>query len=120
IKLTGTVLKNHTIQGGYLNNSREVSNTSGLFSLVGDPKSLITRSLPNSYYFTNYRGVLGGGMLLEGQYSQRHFEFKGDGIDTSTNIQDSPFYSPALNVIYNSPYFCACDPEQRNNRQMTA
>jgi len=120
LKLTGTVATNHTIQGGYLNNSREVSNTSGLFSLVGDPASLITRSLPNSYYFTNYRGVLGGGMLVEGQYSQRHFEFKGDGIDATTNIQQSPFYSPALNVIYNSPYFCACDPEQRNNRQLTA
>jgi hypothetical protein len=120
LKLTGTVASNHTIQGGYLNNSREVSNTSGLFSLVADPRSLITRSLPNNYYYTNYRGVLGGGMLLEGQYSQRHFEFKGDGIDTSSNIQDSPFYSPAIGVVYNSPYFCACDPEQRNNRQMTA
>jgi Carboxypeptidase regulatory-like domain/TonB dependent receptor-like, beta-barrel len=120
IKLTGTVRTNHTIQGGYLNNSREVSNTSGLFSLVADPRSLITRSLPNNYYFTNYRGVLGGGMLVEGQYSQRHFEFQGDGIDSSTNMQDSPFYSPEIGVIYNSPYFCACDPEQRNNRQMTA
>ncbi len=59
-------------------------------------------------------------MLVEGQYSQRHFEFQGDGIDATTNIQQSPFYSPALNVIYNSPYFCACDPEQRNNRQLTA
>jgi hypothetical protein len=120
LKLTGTIAANHTIQGGYLNNSREVSNTSGLFSLVADPRSLITRSLPNNYYYTNYRGVLGGGMLLEGQYSQRHFEFKGDGIDTSTNIQDSPFYSPAVGVVYNAPYFCACDPEQRNNRQLTA
>jgi carboxypeptidase family protein len=120
LKLTGTVLQNHTIQGGYLNNSREVSNTSGIFSLIGDPASLITRSLPNSYYFTNYRGILGGGMLLEGQYSQRHFEFKGDGSPTSTNITDSPFYSPAVNAVYNKPYFCSCDPEQRNNRQITA
>jgi len=120
LKLTGTVAQNHTIQGGYLNLSREVSNTSGIFSLVADPKSLITRSLPNDYYFTNYRGVLGGGMLLEGQYSQRHFEFKGDGIDSSSNRQDSPFFSPSVGVIYNAPYFCACDPEQRNNRQLTA
>ena len=120
LKLTGTVLRNHTIQGAYLNNSREVSNTSGIFDLIGDPASLITRTLPNSYYYTNYHGVLGGGTLLEGQYSQRHFEFKGDGSPASTNITDSPFYSPAVNAVYHRPYFCACDPEQRNNRQLTA
>ena len=120
LKLTGTFLTNHTIQGGYLNNAREISNTSGIESLIADERSLITRKLPNNYYYTNYRGVLGGGMLLEGQYSQRHFEFQGDGIDASTNIQDSPFFSPAVGVVYNSPYFCACDPEQRNNRQLTA
>src|SRR4051812_23183352 len=51
IKLTGTVAANQTIQGGYLNNARTTSNTSGLFSLVGDPHSLITRTLPNAYYF---------------------------------------------------------------------
>ena len=120
IKLTGTFAANHTIQGAYLNNSREVSNTSGIFDLIADPNSLITRSLPNSYYYTNYRGILGGGKLLEGQYSQRAFEFKGEGIDATTDITKSPFYSPAVNVVYNSPYFCACDPEQRNNKQMTA
>jgi hypothetical protein len=118
LKLTGTFAQNHTIQGGYLNNARSVSNTSGLFSLVGDTASLITRSLPNSYYFTNYRGVLGGGSLVEAQYSQRHFEFKGDGGAASTNLLDSPFYSPSIGVVYHAPYFCACDPEQRNNKQI--
>jgi hypothetical protein len=120
LKLTGTLAQNHTIQGGYLNNARSVSNTSGLFSLVGDTASLITRSLPNSYYFTNYRGVLGKGALVEAQYSQRHFEFSGDGGAASTNLLDSPFYSPAIGVVYHAPYFCACDPEQRNNKQINA
>jgi hypothetical protein len=119
IKLTATVKQNHTIQGGYLNNARTVSNTSGIISLIADPASLITRSLPNAYYYTNYRGVFGGGTLIEGQYSQRHFEFQGDG-GTSTNIANSPFYSPSLNVIYHAPYFSALDPEQRNNFQGTA
>ena len=27
---------------------------------------------------------------------------------------------PRSECVYNSPYFCACDPEQRNNRQATA
>ncbi|HEV3063139.1 MAG TPA: TonB-dependent receptor [Vicinamibacterales bacterium] len=120
IKLTGTINPNHTIQGGYLDLSRNVSNTSGIFSLVADPHSLITRSLPNSYYYTNYRGVVGKDTLIEAQYSQRRFEFQGDGLGASTNITDSPFFSNSFGLIFNSPYFCACDPEQRNNKQLTA
>jgi outer membrane receptor protein involved in Fe transport len=119
IKLTGTVAQNHTIQGGFMDNARTVTNTSGIVSLVADPHSLITRSLPNWYYYTNYKGVIGNGLLIEGQYSQRHFEFSGDG-GTSTAITDSPMFSNSLGLIYNAPYFCACDPEQRNNRQITA
>ena len=117
LKLTGTIAQNHTIQGAYLNNARTTSNTSGIFSLIADPRALVTRTLPNSYYYTNYRGVFGSGTLLEAQYSQRHFEFQNDGLPGSTNILDSAFYAPSLNVLYSSPYFCACDPEQRNNRQ---
>jgi hypothetical protein len=119
IKLTGTIAQNHTIQGGYTNNARTVSNTSGLLSLIADPNSLITRSLPNAYYYTNYHGIFGGGTLVEAQYSQRHFEFQGDGLPASTNILDSPFFSNAFGLVYHAPYFCACDPEQRNNRQLT-
>src|SRR5262249_28732161 len=84
IKITGTIAQNHNIQGGYLNNAREVTNTSGVFTLIADPASLITRSLPNSYYYTNYRGVLKNNILAEAQYSQRKFKFVGDG-GTSTN-----------------------------------
>jgi len=119
LKLTGTFAQNHTIQGGYLNNARTTSNTSGILSLIADPRALVTRTLPNSYYYTNYRGVLGAGTLVEAQFSQRHFEFQNDGLPGSTNILDSAFYAPSLNVLYSAPYFCACDPEQRNNRQLT-
>jgi len=119
LKLTGTIAQNHTIQGAYLNNARTTTNTSGLFSLIADPRSLVTRSLPNAYYYTNYKGIFGSGTLVEAQYSQRHFEFQGDGGPASTNILDSPFFSNSLGLVYNAPYFCACDPEQRNNRQLT-
>ena len=33
IKLTGTVAPSHTIQGGYLNNPRDLTNSSGLHEL---------------------------------------------------------------------------------------
>jgi hypothetical protein len=119
VKLTATVAPSQTIQGGYLNNARTVTNTSGIFSLIADPHGLISRSLPNAYYYTNYKGVVGNGLLIEAQYSQRNFEFQGDG-GTSTNIVDSPFFSNSLGLEFNAPYFAANDPEQRNNRQLTA
>ncbi len=119
IKLTGRVGQSQTIQGGYTNNSRTVEPTSGLFDLVADPNSLTTQEYPNWYLFSNYRGVLRSNLLAEVQYSERRFEFAGGG-GTSTDIAESPFYSPALGVIYNAPYFDATDPEQRNNRQVAA
>jgi hypothetical protein len=118
IKLTGALNANHQIQGGYVNNSTTATNTSGIVSLVIDPNSLITRTLPNSYYFTNYRGILGRNVLVEAQYSQRKYQFQGDG-GTSTNIVDSPFSALSLPAIYNAPYFDATDPESRNNKQLT-
>jgi hypothetical protein len=77
--------------------------------------------LPNEYYYTNYKGVIGRGLLVEAQYSQRKFQFQGDG-GTSTNITDSPFFTTTIGngVVFNAPYFSANDPEQRNNRQLTA
>jgi hypothetical protein len=119
IKLTGTVAQNHTIQGGYLNNARSVTNTSGIpISAIIDTNSLITRSLPNWYYYTNYRGVLKSNLLAEAQYSERRFRFSGDG-GTSTNIVDSPFITQSTGLFYNAPYFDTADQESRNNRQLT-
>jgi hypothetical protein len=118
-KVTGSIGANHTIQGGYLNNSREVTQTSGILSLIADPHSLTDQRYPNWYTFANYRGVLRNNLLAEAQFSERRFEFAGGG-GTSTNIIDSPFYAPSVGVIYNAPYFDATDPEQRNNRQFAA
>lgn len=117
VKLTGTVAENHTIQGGYLNNYRKRTNNSGLQSFIIDPASEVDRTNPNSYYFTNYRGVRGN-MLWEAQYSQRKFKFADEG-GTSTDIFDSPFIALSCACLYNAPYFDATDPENRNNRQIT-
>ena len=59
-------------------------------------------------------------MLLSAQYSQKHFATEGVG-GTSTDIIDSPFLTrTGTQYQYNAPYFDASDPEQRNNRQLTA
>src|SRR3954467_14285949 len=119
VKLTGTIAPNHTIQGGYLTDPRTRTNNSGLQSFIIEPHSEVDRSNPNSYYFTNYHGVVRSNLLIEAQYSERRFQFEGDG-GTSTNIIDSPFLSVTqCACLYNAPYFDATDPEHRNNRQLT-
>jgi hypothetical protein len=119
LKLTGSPVNGQTIQGGFLNNPRSVTNTSGLpNSFLIDPHDVVDQSFPNHYYFTNYRGVLRNNLLVEAQYSQRHFEFKQTG-PSGGDILDSPFLDVAQSVSYNAPYFDTNDPEQRNNRQLT-
>ena len=118
VKVTGTPAPNHTTQFGYLNNSREISNTPS-FDFSIDPSTLTTQGEPNWYTFGNYRGVLPGTLLAEGQFSERRFRFDGVG-GTSTLIADSPFITRTQDLAhYNAPYFDATDPDERNNRQFT-
>ncbi len=122
IKLTGTVASNHTIQGGYLNNST-TQESRPTFGFTIDPLGVGSRTLPNWFGYGNYRGILRNDLLVEAQFSQRKFQFKDSG-GSATAIVDSPFFS--LNQLvagttahYNSEYFDATDPENRNNQQIT-
>jgi outer membrane receptor protein involved in Fe transport len=122
IKLTGTVAPSHTVAGGYLNNS-STQESRPSFGFTVDTHSVGERTLPNSYYYTNYRGVLKNNLLAEAQFSQRKFGFRSSG-GSSTNIIDSPIL--ALNILtggnpahYNAEYFDDSDPENRNNFQLT-
>jgi hypothetical protein len=119
IKFTGTIAQGHTLAGGYLNDATTLTNNSGLQAYVIDPHSEVNYSEPNNYYYMNYKGVIGDSLLIEAQFSQRHFQFAGDG-GTSTAITDSPFFSATqCACLYNAPYFDASDPENRNNKQLT-
>jgi hypothetical protein len=120
IKLTGTIANNHTIQGGFLNNPRSVTNDSGIFSFAMEPKVLVNRKFPNHSYFTNYRGVFGA-TLFEAQYSQRKFRFDNSGGSDTNLLTGSPFISATqCACLYRAPYFVTADPTARNNRQLTA
>jgi hypothetical protein len=118
-KVTGTVGSGHTLQGGYLNNAREITNSSGLpTSFLVDPHVVIDQRFPNWYTFGTYRGALNTATLVEGQYSQRRFAFEQTG-PAGDDILDSPFLTLDQSLNYNAPYFDATDPEQRNNQQIT-
>ncbi len=122
-KLTGTVFENQTISGTYIRNSTEQTRPSFDFSI--DPNTIVNRDLPNDLFVVNYNGVLGSRLFATAQYSQKQFGFRGTG-GTSRNIFDSPIISlgslPGVPSVlhYNAPYFDATDPEDRDNRQISA
>jgi len=121
VKFTSTPFANHTFQGNYTTNPT----TEDLPAIGGyeiDPATLITRRTPNNVFGANWRGVLNSKLFAEAAYSQRHFSFLDAG-GTSTVLNDSPIFTLTQNSgnwAYNAPYFDATDPEDRNNRQLTA
>ena len=117
IKLTATVAPAQTLQGGYVNNHTEMVNRPSIPSLSIDPFTNAPASLPNSSFFTNYKGVVNRTWLAEAQYSQREWTRAAGG--TNTAALESPFLNLAGNAQYNAPYFDASDLEGRNNRQLT-
>lgn len=121
VKGTGTFLQNHTVSATYINNETDQTRPSFAFSI--DPKTIITRNLPNDLFVANYRGVLTPSLFGTVQFSRKAFGFRGTG-GTSTDIFDSPFLSRGVaegvpaQLHYNAPYFDSTDPEDRDNMQV--
>ena len=125
IKLTGTVGSNHTVQGSYTNNKTvDINRPSIADTRSITASTLVTRELPNRLFVTNYNGVLGSKTFLTAQYSEKTFGFRNTG-GTETDIRSSPFLTRGVlgvpaGLHFNAPYFSSFDPEDRNNRQVTA
>src|SRR3954452_10233578 len=121
VKFTSTPFANQTFQGNFTTNpTTEALPAIGGFEI--DPATLVNRNTPNNVFGANWRGVLGSKLFAEAAYSQRHFSFLNAG-GTSTTLNDSPIFTLTQNGgnwEYNAPYFDATDPEDRNNRQLTA
>ena len=119
IKLTGTLRPNHTLQGGFLDNSRLQTNRPTFPEFSIDASVIQDRRTPNWYGFTTYRGVVKNNVLAEAQWSHRDFSITGAG-GVDPEIVNSPFLTLTQRFgHYNAPYFDVGDPEQRNNRQVT-
>ena len=121
-KLTGTIAPGHTLQGTYIDNQTDLRQPSLGQSI--DPATFTTPSTPNRLFALTWRGALGAKLFATAQYSQKYWELQNAG-GTSTAAVDSPFLTRGLtgmpaSLQYNGPYFDSTDPEQRNNRQLTA
>ena len=117
-KLTGTVTPGHRLEGSYMRNTTAQQRPTFTFSR--DPATLISRTLPNDLWVATYRGAVTSSLFIEGQVSRRKFGFRDTG-GTSLDIVDSPFITVTQGLgHFNAPYFDSTDPEDRNNRQVTA
>ena len=82
------------------------------------------RRRPTGCWRASWRGVLGSRTFATAQYSQKSWKLQNAG-GSSTAVVDSPFMTRGTlgvpgGLLYNAPYFDSTDPEQRNNRQLTA
>lgn len=121
-KVTGTFAQGHTLQGAYTSNSTDQTQPTFGFSI--DPRTIVSRTLPNNLGVVNYRGTLGPRLFATAQVSRKQFGFRNSG-GTSTNVFDSPFLTRGVapGIVfshYNAPYFDSTDPEDRNNTQVAA
>jgi hypothetical protein len=121
LKGTLTPYVNNTVQVGFTDNRTVQKNRAGLTGSI-EPRTLVTRSLPNDLFVANWNGVLSPKVFATAQVSQKRQGFRNTG-GTSTAIADSPFRTRGLNGIpanqhYNAPFFDSTDPEDRNNRQV--
>lgn len=118
MKLTGRLAEGHTLESSYLRSSAESFGPSFFFTI--DPAAIASPKYPSSLFVANYGGTLRDDLFLEVQYSQKKQGFRDAG-GTSEAIEDSPFITATQSLAqYNAPYFDSTDPEDRNNRQLTA
>ena len=120
-KLTGSVA-NHSLQVSYLDNETTQVNNIGLANRTMDPRAFVTRTLPNTRKAAFYNGIITTNLFAEIKYSEKEFGFRNTG-GTSTDIHDSPFLSRshgASSRHFNAPFFDSSDPEDRNNKDLTA
>jgi hypothetical protein len=121
VKVTGTLRAGHTLQASALGNPRtqkNQANFSGGLATI-DPHALSDKRRPNHLLGLRYTGVASTRLLFESQYSHQQFQTDAGG-GTSTAAIDSPFLTFDVRQQYNAPYFDVNDPDQRNNRQLTA
>ncbi len=123
VKLTGTPVAGHQVQGSYVDNTTKDGNRASLSAAASlDSTVFINRQTPNRLFVSNYNGVVGTRAFVNAQYSQRQYGQRNNG-GTSTDLFDSPFRSRGSlspgGLHYHAPMLSALDPQDRNNRQFS-
>lgn len=119
-KLTGNITSNHSLQASYIENPVEATHEVQVTPLTLDAIGLNSVRENEGTTFS-YNGVLTNNLFAEARYSEKTFGFRGLG-GTGQALNESPirnvnlsFFPGTSGGTFNSPYFDATDPEDRNN-----
>lgn len=122
-KLTGNITSNHSLQASYIDNPVEATHEIQVTPLTIDAIGLNSVRENEGTTFS-YNGVLTNNLFAEARYSEKTFGFRGLG-GTGQALNESPirnvntsFFPGTQGGTFNSPYFDATDPEDRNNEQI--
>lgn len=116
-KLTGQITPKHTLVGSWLDITRDQTNNCFISCL--EPSNLdLSRSLPNDFMTVQYSGILTDNLLIEANYSEKHFTFEGSGGDFRDVVNGTAGYDGIVTGgFFGAPVFCGvCDPETRDNQ----
>ncbi|HEV8630981.1 MAG TPA: TonB-dependent receptor, partial [Thermoanaerobaculia bacterium] len=81
-----------------------------------DLDSLVSRSTPQNLKALTYTGIFTNNFFVEGQYSERKFEFVGSG-SLFTDLIRGTLITGTGGERWNSPTFCGvCRTEERSNK----
>jgi outer membrane receptor protein involved in Fe transport len=119
-KVTQSLGGGHNVRVSYTDVRREeVNNAFPSRPLVMDLQSLTTRTLPQNLWAVHYTGTLGSSFFVEGQFSARKFEFKGDGGLFTDPIRGTVMGNDQTGARWWAPTFCGvCPPEERSNSDL--
>ena len=114
-KLTYSITPNHRVIASYMKVTE--TQTNNAFGTILDLVSLDKqRELPQDLFAANYTGIITNNFFVEGQYSKRHFTFKGSGGDFRDYVNGTLVRDNVHGWRSNAPTFCGvCDPEKRDN-----
>jgi hypothetical protein len=122
-KVTGTLTPGHTLQASFIDNRTDF--VMPAFGGTIDPAGMTTPSTLNRLFAATWRGMVGAKTFATAQYSQKNWKLQNAG-GSSLDVFDSPILTRGTTAgipggaQYNAPYFDSTDPEERNNRQLTA
>jgi hypothetical protein len=118
MKLTALIGQDHTIVASYLfANTDEYNNVFGgaLAESAFDP----FRSLPNTLFSINYRGIITPELTVDALYSQKKFTFEDSGGNDFSLAGGTPISAGGDGRNIGAPYFSAITDEHRDNESMS-
>ena len=116
-KLTFSPTPSHRLTGSYIKiDDTAVTAEGGLTQYQIDLSGLDNRSTPQDLLAFNYSGVLTPNLYVEGQYSERKFNFEPEGGTDPSIAGGTPIYDLTNGVIYNESLFCGICPDGADHR----